>query len=55
MEHRMLFFWIHLQKKYCRDSILKLLKFGWIDKNTLIILEKGKGEFFKSGFKLIVI
>ena len=35
------------------SSILKLSKFGWIDKNTLIILEKGKEEFFRSGFKLI--
>ena len=41
------------KKNIAEVSILKLLKFGWIDKNTLIILEKGKGEFFKSGFKLI--
>ena len=41
------------KKNIAEVSILKLLKFGWIDKNTLIILEKGKGELFKSGFKLI--
>ena len=34
-------------------SLLKLLKFGWIDENTLIILEKGKDECFKSDFQLI--
>ena len=33
------------KKNIAEVSILKLLKFGWIDKNTLIILEKGKGEF----------
>ena len=41
------------KKNIAEVSILKLLKFGWIDKNTLIILEKGKGELFKPGFKLI--
>ena len=41
------------KKNIAEVSILRLLKFGWIDKNTLIILEKGKGELFKSGFKLI--
>ena len=34
-------------------SLLKLSKFGWIDENTLIILEKGKDEFSGSGFQLI--
>ena len=41
------------KKNIAEVSILKLSKFGWIDENTLIILEKGKGECFKSGFKLI--
>ena len=41
------------KKNIAEVSILKLFKLGWIDKNTLIILEKGKGECFKSGFKLI--
>ena len=35
------------------SSILKLSKFGWIDENTLIILEKGKDECFRSSFQLI--
>ena len=34
-------------------SLQKLSEFGWIDKNTLIILEKGKDEIFGSGFRLI--
>ena len=41
------------KKNIAEVSILKLLKFGWIDENTLIILEKGKDECFRSGFKLI--
>ena len=35
------------------SSIIKLSKFGWIDENTLIILEKGKDECFRSSFQLI--
>ena len=41
------------KKNIAEVSILRLSKFGWIDENTLIILEKGKDESFKSGFKLI--
>ena len=41
------------KKNIAEVSILRLSKFGWIDDNTLIILEKGKDECFKSGFKLI--
>ena len=41
------------KKNIAEVSILRLSKFGWIDENTLIILEKGKDECFKSGFKLI--
>ena len=41
------------KKNIAEVSILKLSKFGWIDENTLIILEKGKDEYFRSGFKLI--
>ena len=41
------------KKNIAEVSILRLSKFGWIDENTLIILEKGKDECFRSGFKLI--
>ena len=41
------------KKNIAEISILRLSKFGWIDGNTLIILEKGKDENFNSGFKLI--
>ena len=41
------------KKNIAEVSILRLSKFGWIDQNTLIILEKEKDESFKSGFKLI--
>ena len=41
------------KKKIAEESIQKLLKFGWIDENTLIILEKGKNEIFKSNINLI--
>ena len=41
------------KKNIAEVSILKLLKFGWIDENTLIILEKGKDECFRSVYKLI--
>ena len=41
------------KKNIAEVSILRLSKFGWIDENALIILEKGKDECFKSGFKLI--
>ena len=41
------------KKNIAEVSILKLSKYGWIDENTLIILEKGKDVCFKSGFKLI--
>ena len=41
------------KKNIAEVSILRLSKFGWIDENTLIILEKGKDEYFRSGFKLI--
>ncbi len=34
-------------------SLQKLSEFGWIDNNTLIILEKGKDEIFGSRFRLI--
>ena len=41
------------QNQIAEESIQKLLKFGWIDENTLIILEKGKNEIFKSKINLI--
>ena len=41
------------KKNIAEVSILRLSKFGWIDENTLIILEKGKDEIFGSGFRLI--
>ena len=44
---------IHMLPKKIHRAILKLLKFGWIDENTLIILEKGKNEIFKSKINLI--
>lgn len=34
-------------------TIQKLLKFGWIDKNSLIVLEKSKDEIFSSNLQLI--
>ena len=41
------------KKNIAEVSILRLTNVGWRDENTLIILEKGKDECFKSGFKLI--
>ena len=41
------------KKNIAEVSILKLSKYGWIDENTLIILEKGKDECFRSVYKLI--
>ena len=41
------------KKNIAEVSILRLSKFGWIDENTLIILENGSEECFKSGFKII--
>ena len=48
---------VFLDPPYKKDiackTIQKLLKFKWIDKNSLIVLEKSKDEIFSSNLQLI--
>ncbi len=40
------------KKRIAEKSIQKLFQLSWIDEKTLLILEKGKDELFKSDFRL---
>ena len=41
------------KKNIAEKTIQKLFQFGWIDKNSLLILEKSKDEIFNSNLHLI--